>query len=160
VIRYSVICSLCFLLLVVRGISQTAAPFEVEEATIAQVHDAMKAGRLTCRALVGLYLKRIEAYDKNGPAINAIVLINPEVEKQADELDRRFAQAGLTGPLHCVPMIVKDNFETEGLRTTNGALALAKFVPDKDAFQVKRVKDAGGAGACQVEHGGVGVQPL
>jgi Asp-tRNA(Asn)/Glu-tRNA(Gln) amidotransferase A subunit family amidase len=143
VIRYSVICSLCFLLLAVRGISQTAAPFEVEEATIAQVHDAMKAGRLTCRALVGQYLKRIEAYDKNGPAINTIVLINPEVEKQADELDRRFAQAGLTGPLHCVPMIVKDNFETEGLRTTNGALALAKFVPDKDAFQVKRVKDAG-----------------
>src|SRR3984957_12958300 len=123
--------------------AQSAAPFEVEEATIAQVHDAMKAGRLTCRALVGLYLKRIEVYDKNGPAINAIVMINPEVEKQADELDRRFTQSGLTGPLNCVPMIVKDNFETEGLRTTNGALALAKFVPDKDAFQVKRVKDAG-----------------
>ncbi len=119
------------------------APFEVEEATIAQVHDAMKAGKLTCRALVAQYLKRIDAYDKNGPSINAIVLINPDVEKQADELDRRFAQSGLTGPLHCVPMIVKDNFETQGLRTTNGALALAKFVPDKDAFQVKRVKDAG-----------------
>jgi amidase len=119
------------------------APFEVEEATISQVHDAMKAGKLTCRALVARYLKRIEAYDKNGPAINAIVLINPDVEKQADDLDRRFAQSGLTGPLHCVPMIVKDNFETQGLRTTNGALALAKFIPDKDAFQVKRVKDAG-----------------
>ncbi len=89
------------------------------------------------------YLKRIEAYDKNGPSINAIVLINPDIEKEADELDRRFAQSGLTGSLHCVPMIVKDNFETKGLRTTNGALALAKFIPDKDAFQVKRVKDAG-----------------
>ena len=140
---HSVIRSLCFLLQAVPAISQTAAPFEVEEATIAQVHDAMKAGRLTCRALVDQYLKRIDAYDKNGPAINAIVLINPEVEEQADELDRRFAQSGLTGPLHCVPMIVKDNFETKGLRTTNGALALAKFVPDKDAFLVKRVKDAG-----------------
>src|SRR5258708_5392940 len=85
-------------------------PFEVEEATIAQVHDAMKAGRLTCHALVGMYLKRIEAYDKNGPAINSIVVLNPDAEKQADELDRRFAQSGLTGPLHCVPMIVKDNF--------------------------------------------------
>jgi amidase len=138
-----VIRSLCFLLLAVPVSSQTPAGFEVEETTIAQVHDAMKAGRLTCRALVGLYLKRIEAYDKNGPAINAIVLVNPDVEKQADELDRRFAQSGLTGPLHCVPMIVKDNFETQGLRTTNGALALAKFVPDKDAFQVKRVKGAG-----------------
>jgi amidase len=124
-------------------ISQTSAPFEVEEATISQVHEAMKAGRLTCHALVERYLKRIEAYDKNGPAINAIVLINPEVEKQADELDRRFEQSGLTGPLHCVPMIVKDNFETKGLRTSNGALALAKFIPEKDAFLVKRVKDAG-----------------
>jgi amidase len=130
-------------MLAVSGISQTPAPFEVEEATISQVHDAMKVGRLTCRALVDQYLKRIEAYDKNGPAINAIVLVNPDVEKQADDLDRRFAQSGLTGPLHCVPMIVKDNFETKGLRTTNGALALAKFIPDQDAFQVKRVKDAG-----------------
>jgi amidase len=120
-----------------------AQNFEVEEATISQVHDAMKAGRLTCRALVAQYLKRIEAYDKNGPAINAIVLLNPDVEKQAEELDRRFAQSGLTGPLHCVPMIVKDNFETKGLRTTNGALALAKYIPDKDAFQVAAVKAAG-----------------
>ncbi|MGA3188071.1 MAG: amidase family protein, partial [Bryobacteraceae bacterium] len=128
------------LLLAVPLFSQT---FEVEEATIAQVHDAMKAGRLTCRALVDQYLKRIDAYDKNGPAINAIVLINPDVTKEADELDRRFAQSGFTGPLHCVPMIVKDNFETKGIRTTNGALALAKFIPNKDAFLVKRVKDAG-----------------
>jgi Asp-tRNA(Asn)/Glu-tRNA(Gln) amidotransferase A subunit family amidase len=120
-----------------------AQTFEVEETTIAQVHDAMKAGRLTCHALVGEYLKRIAAYDKNGPAINAIVLINPDAEKQADELDRRFAQSGLTGPLHCVPMIVKDNFETAGLRTSNGALAFEKFVPDHDAFPVKRVKEAG-----------------
>jgi amidase len=123
--------------------AQPAAPFAVEEATIAQVHEAMKAGRLTCRALVGQYLKRIQAYDKNGPALNAIVLVNPDVEKQADELDRRFAQSGLTGPLHCVPMIVKDNFETRGLQTTNGALAFAGYVPEKDAFQVRRIKEAG-----------------
>jgi amidase len=125
------------------GFSQSRAPFEVEEATIAQVHDAMKAGQLTCRALVGMYLKRIEAYDKNGPAINAIVTINPDALKQADELDRRFMQSGLTGPLHCVPMIVKDNFETSGIQTTDGALALKGFIPDKDAFLVKRVKEAG-----------------
>jgi amidase len=130
-----------FLLLVVPVLAQPA--FEVEDATIAQVHDAMKAGRLTCRALVDQYLKRIEAYDKNGPAINSIVLVNPNVTKEADELDRRFAQSGLTGPLHCVPMIVKDNFETKGLPTSNGALVFAKYIPDKDAFLVKRVKDAG-----------------
>ena len=74
--------------------AQTAAPFEVEEATIAQVHDAMRAGRLTCRALVDAYLRRIDAYDKNGPAINAIVMLNPDATKEADELDRRFAQSG------------------------------------------------------------------
>jgi amidase len=118
-------------------------PFEVEEATIANVHDAMRSGRLTCAALVGQYLRRIAAYDKNGPAINSIVLINPDAEKQAAELDRQFAQSGLTGPLHCVPMIVKDNFETKGLQTTNGALALAGYLPDQDAFLVKRVKEAG-----------------
>jgi amidase len=120
-----------------------AQDFEVEETTISQVHDAMKGGHLTCRALVDQYLKRIDAYDKNGPAINAIILVNPDVQKEADELDRRYAQSGLTGPLHCVPMIVKDNFETKGIRTTNGALALAKFIPNKDAFLVKRVKEAG-----------------
>jgi amidase len=103
----------------------------------------MKAGRLTCAALVAQYLRRIETYDKNGPSVNSIVLINPDVEKQAAELDRRFAQSGLTGPLHCVPMIVKDNFETRGLQTTNGALALAGYIPDQDAFLVKRAKDAG-----------------
>src|SRR4030095_16044524 len=93
--------------------------------------------------LVGQYLKRIEAYDKNGPAINSIVVLNPEVEKQAAELDRRFSQSGLTGPLHCVPVIVKDNFETQGLQTTEGARALAGYIPAKDAFQVKRIKEAG-----------------
>ena len=124
---------------------QRPAPpsFDVVEATIAQVHDAIKAGRLTCRELVGDYLKRIAAYDKNGPAINSIVVVNPEVEKQAEELDRRFAQSGLTGPLHCVPVIVKDNFETQGLQTSNGALAFAGYLPRKDAFQVRRLKEAG-----------------
>jgi amidase len=115
----------------------------VEEATIASVHDAMKAGRLTCASLVAQYLKRIDAYDKNGPAINSIVVVNPDAEKQAADLDRRFTQSGLTGPLHCVPMIVKDNFETTGLQSANGALAFAGYIANQDAFLVKRVKDAG-----------------
>ena len=131
------------LLFVAAVSAQTASPFEVEETTIAQVHDAMKAGRLTCRALVSQYLKRIDAYDKNGPAINSLVVLNPDAEAQAADLDRRFAQGGLTGPLHCVPVIVKDNFETKGLQTSDGALALAGFLPAQDAFQVKRIKEAG-----------------
>jgi amidase len=117
--------------------------FRVEEATIGQVHAAMKAGRLTCRALVDAYFRRIDAYDKTGPALNAIVVMNPAARATADELDRRFAQGGFVGPLHCVPTIVKDNFETIGLQTAAGSLALEGFVPDRDAFQVKRIKDAG-----------------
>jgi Asp-tRNA(Asn)/Glu-tRNA(Gln) amidotransferase A subunit family amidase len=98
---------------------------------------------VTCRAIVEQYLRRIEAYDKNGPAINAIVVVNPDAARLADDLDRRAVQGGFAGPLHCVPMIVKDNFETVGLQSANGSLALAGFVSSKDAFQVKRVKDAG-----------------
>ena len=123
--------------------AQTAGPFEVEEATIAQVHEAMRDRRLTCRALVDAYIRRIDAYDKNGPAINSIVTINPDATREADELDRRFTQSGLSGPLHCVPMIVKDNFETKGLQTSNGALAFAGYLPREDASQVARVKAAG-----------------
>jgi amidase len=135
--------AVCVALLAAVSLSAQTASFEVEEATIAEVHQAMNAGRLTCRELVRDYLKRIEVYDKNGPAINSIVVSNPNAEKQAEELDRRFSQSGLTGPLHCVPIIVKDNFQTAGLQTTDGALALAGFIPAKDAFQVKRLKEAG-----------------
>ena len=123
--------------------AQAAPPFEVHETTIAQIHDAMKAGRLTCKALVEQYLRRIDVYDKNGPAINAIVITNPEAVKQAEEMDRRDAQGGPVGPLHCIPMIVKDNFETIGLQSANGSLALAGFVSNKDAFQVAQIKKAG-----------------
>ena len=120
-----------------------APPFEVQEATIAGIHASMKAGRLSCRALVEQYLRRIDAYDKNGPAINAIVVTNAQALAQADDLDRHFKAGGLVGALHCIPTIVKDNFETIGLQSANGSLALAGFVSRKDAFQVKRIKDAG-----------------
>jgi len=117
--------------------------FHVEEASIIGIHDAMKARRLTCRALVQAYLRRIEAFDKTGPAINAIVVSNPDALSEADQLDKRFAQGGFVGPLHCLPTIVKDNFETVGLQSANGSLSLQGFVSAKDAFLVKRIKDAG-----------------
>jgi amidase len=117
--------------------------FDVREATIADIHAAMRAKRLTCRALVDAYLKRIEAYDKQGPALNAIVVVNPNALAEADEKDKRFAQGGMTGPLHCIPMIVKDNFETIGLQSAGGSITMKGFVSDKDAFQVKKIKEAG-----------------
>ena len=119
------------------------APFQIEETTIAKVHAAMRAHQLTCHQLVDAYLQRIAKYDKNEPPINAIVLTNPNALKEADELDRRFASGGLTGPLHCVPTIVKDNYETIGLQSADGSLSLKGFVSDKDAFLVKRIKAAG-----------------
>ena len=126
--------------------AQRPPRFEVHEATIARIHAAMNARQLTCRALVAEYLRRIEAYDKKGPALNALVQINPEALKDADDLDRRFKTAGSVpadAPLHCVPTIVKDNFETIGLQSAAGSLAMKGFVSDKDAFLVKRVKEAG-----------------
>jgi amidase len=123
--------------------TQQLPPFRLEETTIAQIHAAMKAGQLTCRELVQQYLRRIDAFDKNGPAINAIVLVNPDALAQADELDSRYKRSGPVGSLHCIPTIVKDNFETIGLQTAAGSLALEGFVSTKDAFQVRRIKEAG-----------------
>jgi Asp-tRNA(Asn)/Glu-tRNA(Gln) amidotransferase A subunit family amidase len=123
--------------------SETSSSLAVEEDTIAQVHQAMAQRRLTCRRLVDNYLARIAAYDKAGPRINAIVTLNSDARAEADDLDRRFAATGLTGPLHCVPLIVKDNFETKGLQTTAGSLAFAGYLPDEDATVVARAKAAG-----------------
>jgi Asp-tRNA(Asn)/Glu-tRNA(Gln) amidotransferase A subunit family amidase len=123
--------------------SQRAARFDVHEASIAQIQAALKAGRTTCRAIVDQYLRRIEAYDKDGPSLNAIVVVNPDARAQADALDARFKSGSVAGPLHCVPVIVKDNFETVGLQSAAGSLALEGFVSERDAFQVRRIKEAG-----------------
>jgi Asp-tRNA(Asn)/Glu-tRNA(Gln) amidotransferase A subunit family amidase len=123
--------------------ARQAAPFRVEETTIAEIHSAMTAGRLSCRTLVERYLTRIAAYDKSGPAINALIVVNPDALKVADSLDARFKAGGLTGPLHCIPMIVKDNFETVDLPVTAGSLSLAGYVSTRDAFLVRRVRQAG-----------------
>lgn len=123
--------------------AQTPPPFRAEEATIADIHAAFRSGRLTCRSLVSQYLRRIEAYDKNGPAINAIVLVNPRALDEADALDARFKSSGPAGPLHCIPTIVKDNFETAGLQSSNGSLTFEGYVPAQDATQVAKIKAAG-----------------
>ncbi|MES2525345.1 MAG: amidase family protein, partial [Gemmatimonadota bacterium] len=127
-----------------RASAQATRPFDVTEATIADVHAAMRAGRLTCRALVQAYIKRIDAYDKKGPGLNAITVVNPDALKTADSLDATFrASRQFVGPLHCIPTIVKDNMQTIGLQTAAGNIALAGYEPTKDAFQVKRIKEAG-----------------
>src|SRR5213593_5068140 len=117
--------------------------FRNEEATIADIHTAFRTRTLTCRGLVQMYLDRIEAYDKKGPALNAIVVTNPDALKVADALDVKFAQSGPVGPLHCVPLIVKDNYETIEMTTSAGSLSLKGVVAKTDAFQIKKLRAAG-----------------
>jgi amidase len=123
--------------------SASSATFPVVETTIAAVHAALRGGTLTCRTLVEQYLARIEAYDRKGPALNSLVVVNADALRTADSLDTRFRREGITGPLHCIPTIVKDNFETRDLPTTAGSLSLQGFISDRDAFLVRRVREAG-----------------
>jgi Asp-tRNA(Asn)/Glu-tRNA(Gln) amidotransferase A subunit family amidase len=131
------------LLLSVSAGTLPAQSFQSEEATIASIHSAMAANQLTCRALASQYLARIAAYNKTGPAINALIVVNPNALAVADSLDRRFNSGGRVGPLHCVPIIVKDNMQTTDLPTTAGSLAFEGWMPKKDAFQVRKVREAG-----------------
>ena len=124
-------------------LSVSAQRFAVEEATIAGIHAAMTARRLTCRALVSQYLARIDAYDKKGPAINAIVVVNPRALTVADSLDRVYNDTRRMGALHCIPIVVKDNMQTTDLPTTAGSLAFEGWMAKKDAFQVRRIREAG-----------------
>jgi len=113
------------------------------EATISDIHAALEARQLTCRQLVQLYIDRIEAYDKKGPALNAIIMVNPNALAVADALDAKYAQSSFAGPLHCVPVIVKDNFNTVDMPTSAGSLSLKGSMPPSDAFQVRKLREAG-----------------
>jgi amidase len=123
--------------------AQAQPPFRLDETTIADIQAAFRGGSLTCRSLVEQYLKRIDADDRQGAALNAIVMVNPRALEAADDLDRRFRQAGPVGPMHCVPVIVKDNFESVEMPTTAGSLSLKGMMTGRDAFVVKRLRDAG-----------------
>jgi Asp-tRNA(Asn)/Glu-tRNA(Gln) amidotransferase A subunit family amidase len=115
--------------------------FDVIEATVEDVHAAIEAGGLTVRSLVDRYLARIDAYDDE---LNAILRVNPRARERADELDARYRDAGFVGPLHGVPVILKDNHDTHDMPTTAGSKALAESRPPRDAFVVERIRDAGG----------------
>jgi Asp-tRNA(Asn)/Glu-tRNA(Gln) amidotransferase A subunit family amidase len=116
---------------------------EVFEATIPQLQDAMATGRITAAELVDAYLARIAAYDQAGPGLNSIIRLNPNARLEAEALDRERAARGPRGPLHGIPIILKDNYDTADLPTTAGSIALAGLVPPDDAFQVKQLREAG-----------------
>ena len=89
-----------------------AVHFTLQEATIAKVHRAMEEGVLTCRQLVEGYIARMDAYDKKGPSLNAVIKVNPKALEIADELDEKFKRRGFIGPLHGIPVLLKDNVDT------------------------------------------------
>ena len=120
-----------------------AQDFELEEATIAEVHAAFLSGDLTCVQLVQGYLDRIEAYDQRGPRLNTIANLNPAALDEAARLDQALAGGGLSGPLHCIPVLLKDQVETRDMPTTYGSALFADFVSSRDATIVTRMKDAG-----------------
>src|SRR5215472_16716243 len=123
--------------------ASTSIGFDVMEKTIAQLQDAMAVGTVTSRELVETYLARIAAYDKQGPALNTMVALNPQALAVAEALDMERKAGRLRGPLHGIPVVVKDNYETVEMPTTAGSIALAAFHPRSDAFQVRRLKEAG-----------------
>jgi Asp-tRNA(Asn)/Glu-tRNA(Gln) amidotransferase A subunit family amidase len=116
-----------------------ARPFNVVGATIAETQAAIREGRTTCRAVVESYLARIRAYDQTpigGLQLNSIVLINPDALSEADACDRSFAVTHKLPPLGGIAMLIKDNYDTAGLQTTGGSLAMKGFIPEHDAAMV------------------------
>ena len=116
--------------------------FNVTETTISEVHEAMIGGRLTCLSLIEAYLKRIKAYDQS-TGLNSIVVLNPNALKRAQELDDEFRSTGRLRPLQGVPVIVKDNYDTHDLQTAAGSLAMKGSLPPDDAYQVRKLREAG-----------------
>jgi amidase len=123
--------------------SAATAAFNVLETTIEEIHAAYKSGQLTSRQLVQLYLDRIESYDKKGPSLNAIITINSKALEEADRLDGAFKASGFVGPLHGIPIIVKDQADVKGMPTTLGSLLFKDYYPDRDAGVIEKLKNAG-----------------
>ncbi|OGA13961.1 MAG: hypothetical protein A3H32_15600 [Betaproteobacteria bacterium RIFCSPLOWO2_02_FULL_63_19] len=121
----------------------SAAEFQLAETTVADIHAAFRSGALSARRLVELYLARIEAYDQQGPAINAVISINPAALAEADRLDALLRSSGPAGALHGIPVIVKDQADVKGMATTLGSVLFKDFHPDRDCFVVERLKQAG-----------------
>src|SRR5580698_3444931 len=128
-------------------------PFELEEITIAELQDGMRSGRFTARSLVEKYLARIEEvdkpndkpdHDKRGPALNAIIELNPDALAIAEALDQEHKAKGPRGPMHGIPVLIKDNIDTaDRMMTTAGSLALVGSKPQKDSFVAQKLRAAG-----------------
>jgi amidase len=127
-----------------RDTAFAATEFELAELTVPELQEAMASGRYTSRQLVELYLQRIEAIDQGGPALRAILAVNPDALRIADELDAERQERGPRGPLHGIPVVLKDNIDTaDRMSTTAGALALEGSIAPQDAHVVAQLRAAG-----------------
>lgn len=133
--------------------SAKATSFNPLEASIGDLQQAFQSRQITCRAVVQFYLDRIQTYDKAGPGLNAVQTVNPATLAEADGLDAKFSASGLTGPLHCAPVLVKDQVETSDMPTTYGSILFKNFVPHRDATVVTRLNSAGALILVQGEGG-------
>jgi len=126
------------------GPAPNVKPFELEEITITELQDGMKSGKFTSRSLVETYMGRIDEIDKRGPAINAIIELNPDALSIAEGLDQEREAKGSRGSLHGVPVLIKDNIDTtDRMLTTAGSLALVGSKPPKDSFVAQKLRAAG-----------------
>jgi Asp-tRNA(Asn)/Glu-tRNA(Gln) amidotransferase A subunit family amidase len=164
--RYVAVLAVACLSVMPAGAQPARVPFHLQEATIASVHAAFASGELTCARLTQLYLARIEAYNLKGPRLRAIITVNPDALKTAAEMDRQYAanRAGV-GPLHCVPIVLKDNFNTADMPTSGGNLAMKNSRPSADAFTVAKLRKAGAlilakANMQELARGGMSISSL
>jgi amidase len=119
-------------------------PSDLDEVTIDKLRDGFKSGKYTIRSVAEEYISRIKKLDKNGPGINSVLEINPDALKIADSLDKELKEKGARGPLHGIPVLIKDNIDTaDGMETTAGSLALLGSKPIKDSFVAKQLREAG-----------------
>ena len=126
---------------VVNGV-RVSKGFPLVETTIAQIQSALERGEITCRQLVEAYLCRIRTYDKS-TGLNSIVVVNPSALQVADGLDEEFQRTGRLRLLHGIPLIIKDNYDTFDLQTAAGSLAMKGSLPPDDAYQVRKLREAG-----------------
>jgi amidase len=120
-----------------------AQSFQVTETSISDIRGAIQAGTLTCHGLVQQYLNRIQTYDQQGPKLNAMLYVNPRALQQADDMDAEFKRTGKLKPLGCIPVVLKDNYDTADMPTTAGSILLKGAIPEKDAFAVTRLRENG-----------------
>ena len=126
-----------------RGAAPQPAEFSVVEKSIVELKNALDSKQITSRQIVEQYLERIRTYDQAGPQINAFITVNPRALEAAEALDAERRAGKVRGPLHGIPIVIKDNYATADMPTTAGSLALEGFQTGRDAFMVKKLRDAG-----------------